>query len=72
MVRPRHPKKDGEALLQEAEAQGWRVEKGKKYYKIYCPCPDLHKATVHLTPNVNYWKRRRAELARRTCWKEGV
>lgn len=48
--RPRHTIKEIEKLLRSLESQGWRVEKGRKYFKAYCPC-GLHKRTVHLTPS---------------------
>jgi hypothetical protein len=32
--RPRHPRTDLEQLLRMAEAHGWRVEKGSKYYRL--------------------------------------
>ncbi len=72
LVRPRHPDKHLEALLKEAELRGWRVEKGKKYYKMYCPAPcGQHLKTVKLTPsNPNYERECRNQLARATCWDE--
>ena len=66
--RPRPPKKDIEGVMRDAEARGWRFEKGRKYYKAYCPCGD-HLHTVHMTPSdpwyVVYLKYRCARLA---CW----
>ena len=50
MGRPRHPRKELEALLKEAETKAWRVVKGSKYFKMSCPCSDEHWTTVHLTP----------------------
>lgn len=72
MVRPRHTDKHLEALLREAEERGWRVEKGRKYYKMFCPprCGQ-HKKTVKLTPsNPNYERECRNQLGRATCWNE--
>lgn len=67
--RPKHPKKELEKVLLAAEAQGWRVEKTRKYYKMYCPCGE-HIKTVHLSPSdPNYQKNLLAELLRKTCWK---
>lgn len=70
MTRPRHSVKELERLLREAEEKGWRVEGGgHTYFKLYCPCPMLHKRVVHLTPNRNYEKQLRRWLERRTCWE---
>lgn len=64
MARPRHPKKDGEALLTEMEAAGWQIKKGKKYFQARCPC-GAHMATIHVSPsNPNHFKERRRYLAR--------
>lgn len=73
--RPKHPDKDLERLLKDAESQGWRVVKRKraKYYKILCPCPEQHfKLSIHMTPsdpqyerNLRYW------LLKNTCWEQG-
>lgn len=69
--RPRHPDKDLEAVLHEAERQGWRVEKGKKYYKMYCPCERKHLKTVHLSPSSpTYLVNLRGQLCRATCWQD--
>lgn len=38
MGRPKHPRKELEAVLKEAEGKGWRVVKGSKYFKMYRPC----------------------------------
>lgn len=68
--RPRHPDKELESLLAEAEGRRWRVTKGKKYFKMWCPCPLKCKKTVRLTPSgVNYEKNLRMHLARSTCWE---
>lgn len=71
MVRPTHPNRDLEALLRSLEDQGWRVEKGKKYYKAKCPCETEHQKTVHCTPQENYLNKLRTRLRNHTCWKEG-
>jgi hypothetical protein len=40
-LRPKHPKKDVEAALQEAEAEGFRVETGRGHWGVmYCPSTD--------------------------------
>jgi hypothetical protein len=49
--RPRHNDKDIEKVLRSLEKGGWRVEKGRKYFKAYCDFPFKHKKTVHLTPS---------------------
>jgi hypothetical protein len=38
--RRRHPKKELEALIREAEAQGWRVDSKTGYFKLKCSCPE--------------------------------
>ena len=69
MPRPRHPRKELEQLLRDAELQGWQVTKGR-YFKLACPCPQRHLKWVHLTPSgANYERNLRAELARSTCWR---
>lgn len=69
--RPRHQTKEIEALLRSLEAQGWRVTKGKGYFKAYCPC-GLHLRTVHLTPSsAGYLAGLVRRLKRDTCWEEG-
>ncbi|WP_280551654.1 hypothetical protein [Halomonas sp. 25-S5] len=42
MTRPRHSKKDIEAALVHAEAQGWRIEpaSGHAWGRLYCPHND--------------------------------
>jgi hypothetical protein len=69
--RPRHPRPELETVLRSAEAQSWRVTKGKKYFKMWCPCPERHMKTVKLTPsNPNYSMELKKKLERSTCWKE--
>jgi hypothetical protein len=69
--RSRHPDKDLEAVLRSLERQGWRIERGQKYFKAYCPC-GLHKKTVHLTPSgPRYLRNLVGWLRRETCWEEG-
>ncbi len=69
--RPRHTDKDIEAVLQSLERQRWRVVKGQKYYKAYCPCPVQHLKTIHLTPRSGYLRNLVGQLRRATCWREG-
>lgn len=72
MGRSRHPDKDLEALLKEAESKGWQVTKSKRYYKIRCKCGSpTHKRTVHLTPSdPNYERNLRGWLKRTGCWED--
>jgi hypothetical protein len=70
MSRPKHQVKELEAVLQEAEVKGWRVEKGKRYFKMFCPlkCGE-HRKTVHLSPSDrNYERNLKGQLRRATCW----
>ena len=70
MARRKHPDKDLEKVLKDAEAQGWRI-KDKNYFKMYCPCPGKHLKSVHLTPSdPNYLRNLLKKLLRDTCWKE--
>jgi hypothetical protein len=69
LSRPKPPRKELEALLKEAEAKGWRVVMGGRYFKMYCPCADEHLQTVHLTPGRNYERNLRGLLRRDTCWE---
>lgn len=71
MVRPRHQDKDLEKVLARGEAQGWRVWRDKRYWKMYCPCPKRHLKMVALTPSdPNYRKNLLGQLRRATCWEE--
>jgi hypothetical protein len=70
VTRPKHPDKDLEALLRSLESAGWRIEKGRKYFKGYCPCGD-HKKTIHVTPSDPGYRRHLVGwLRRETCWEE--
>jgi hypothetical protein len=69
MIRPKHQVKELEAILSEAEKKRWRVEKGKKYFKMKCPNECKCWKTVKLTPSdPNYEKNLRGQLQRATCW----
>lgn len=76
MTRPKHPKhpkhpdKNIEAVLQEAGGHGWKVKKGKVYFKALCTCGKGHaKWSIHLTPSTgNYAKNLRAWFHRQECW----
>jgi hypothetical protein len=69
MNRPKHPDKDLDGVLEEADAKNWKIEKGKKYFKILCPNPCKCWKTVHLSPSDPYYLRNlRGQLRRATCW----
>lgn len=72
MTRPKHPNKDLEKLLREAEDKGWRIEKRpNRYFKMKCPCDKLHIKTVKLTPSNPYYELHlRGQLKRATCWDD--
>lgn len=71
MSRPKHQNKDLEAVLKSAERQGWRVNRGGKYFKMKCPCELRHLKTVHISPSdPNYGRNLLSKLNRDTCWKE--
>lgn len=62
--------KDIEPVLEAARSQDWKVTRGKRYYKIWCPCPAKHWKTVHLSPSdPNYVRNLLGQLRRKTCWK---
>ena len=50
--RPRHPKKEGEEILREAEAHGCTVKKGK-YFRVLCG-QGCHMKSICLTPSSRY------------------
>jgi hypothetical protein len=43
VARRRHPDKDIEGALVEAEAHGWAVVPGASYWKLRCGCPVKHQ-----------------------------
>ena len=62
--------RDLAAVRREAEGKGWRVERGKKYYKMWCPC-GKHMKTMKLThSDPNYVRNLLGQLRRATCWDE--
>lgn len=69
-MRQRHPDKEIEKTLREAERHGWQVvTSGKGYPKLRCPCPLKHYRSVHLTPSdANYRRNLEAWLKRQPCW----
>jgi len=57
VARPKHPRKELEAILVVIEDEGaWRVDKPGKYYRCRCPCGQ-HSKYVHLTPSPSPWRR---------------
>jgi hypothetical protein len=71
--RPRHPVKELEAVLREAEGKRWRVTKRNRYFILWCPCPQKHMKTVHLSPSSpRYEINLRSKLSSRTCWDQEV
>lgn len=66
-----HPDKDLRSVLQAAAEKGWSVERGKKYFKMKCPCADKHAKTVKISPSdPNYLKNLLGQLRRATCWEK--
>lgn len=66
---PKHPRKELEALLREFDRVGWRIKKGKKYYRLLCPCGE-HAHSVHITPSGrNYAKNLLRWLHRQECYQ---
>lgn len=58
-------------VLEEAASQGWRVDRGNRYWKMWCPCGE-HMKTVHVSPSdPNYARNLVGQLRRATCWMEG-
>ena len=59
--------KELEAIRRIAVKKGWRVERGKRYYKMWCPC-GRHMKTMKLTPSdPNYTRNLLGQLRRATC-----
>ena len=70
MTRPRHPKKEFEDVLRSAELQGWSISRGKKYFKMKCPCAHRDMKIMHITPRENYLRNFTKKLQRDTCWED--
>ena len=71
VTRPKHPDKNIEAVLQEAEDHGWTVKKAKgaAYYKVLCFCGRHAKWSIHATPSTSdYAKNLAAWFHRQECW----
>lgn len=70
MVRPRHPNKELETLIRDAESQGWTVTKKRKYYRARCPCPMKCSEMIHLSPSdPNYGINKRKKLSKCEAWE---
>lgn len=67
--RPKHPTKELEAILKEAESRGWSFTKGKRYYKGRCSCEGKHLHTVKLTPSDPKYPLNLRKWFERNCWK---
>lgn len=73
VARDRHPKQDYESLLREAEQRGWRITRGKGYFRCLCPCADKHWVRVVLTPSGSRTLlNTRKDFERCSCWKEAT
>lgn len=65
-------KQDLEAIRKEAARKGWRVDRNKGYWKMWCPtwC-GKHMKTMKLTPsNPRYVQNLLGQLGRVTCWNQ--
>ena len=73
MARDRHREHEYESLLREAEGRGWRVSRGKGYFKCYCPCVEKHHVRVVLTPSgIRTLMNTRKNFERASCWEGGT
>jgi len=69
--RPRHQDKELEAVLEEAEEQGWRVDKGKGYFRTSMHVREPHEVGA---PDAIRWELRQGPTrvaAALWRWKEG-
>lgn len=65
----RHQDKDLEKILEAAHDGGWRIERDKRYYKLFCGCGD-HKTGLHLSPSdPKHGMNRLGYMKRQPCWK---
>lgn len=71
MARERHTVKELETVLKDAEEKGWRVERHKRYWKLYCPNGCKCFKTVKCTPSdPKYLMNLLGQLRRGTCWRK--
>lgn len=67
----KHPKPEGQKVLEQLSALGWKIEDPPKYYTAKCPCGD-HMRQVHLTPsNPKHFQECLRWAKRQSCMKEG-
>jgi len=70
--RPRHGNSDYEALLKQAEDDGWRVTKGKKHFRALCAYSCGCRVTVAATPatfgDAQESPRRLQPMRRKVTW----
>lgn len=70
MTRPRHPDKEIEDVLRQAENHGWTFGLGNGYWKGRCGC-GTHLKSVAKTPSGGYYVNRLLQWFKRNCWPEG-
>ena len=46
----------------DAEERGWRIEKGAKHFRAFCPCVDKHMTTISATPSASSLDKVRKQL----------
>jgi hypothetical protein len=69
--RDKHPRKEIEKLLREAEERDFVVTtsgKGKSF-KVKCNCAEGHLTFIHRTPGKTLANRKRNEIEKWPCWK---
>lgn len=68
MARARHPTKEIEKVMADAELHGWVFGLGSKYWKGKCACGQ-HMKTVKSTPSGgNYTINLARWFQRQPCW----
>lgn len=66
----KHPKPDGQVVLDKLHSMGWVIENPPKYYTLKCPCGS-HMTQLHLTPsNPRHFKERLSWARRQSCMQE--
>lgn len=68
--RAKHPLKELERVIREAEHKRWRVEKRPRGdFKLKCPCRAQHQKTIKINPSSPLYEQElRRQLSRSTCW----
>lgn len=67
MSDQRHPKKEGQEVIDAAAEFGWTAKrkKGASYFHMYCGCGQ-HHTWLHISPsNPNYFKERIAFMKKK-------